>query len=215
MDADSEPETEGVGDEFANDKHFILCTRVRDMREEIGRRIQRMSAKSAHTIADQLRLAYYQNTLRFYEPLPPETRVHSGYTFALVEHSSRHPKEVREINRILDYLIPESEIKTNLLWALPGSARLSSRRVVPVVPLLNGRRRCGHYSCRSILVTSGPRLLSRFAAAERRGTMSAARKTSAKVLTASNGFSYSLASNFLRKPSIRGVENHFDLLPRK
>ncbi len=72
MDADSEPETEGVGDEFANDKHFFLCTRVRDMREELGRRIQRMSAKSALTIADQLRLAYYEKTLRFFEPLPPK-----------------------------------------------------------------------------------------------------------------------------------------------
>lgn len=133
MDADSEPETEGVGDEFANDKHFFLCTRVRDMREELGRRIQRMSAKSALTIADRLRLAYYEKTLRFFEPLPPETRVHTG--FGMAGHSSRHPKEVREINQILDYLIPEGEIKSNLLDALPVSARLSSKKGRPGRPV--------------------------------------------------------------------------------
>ena len=62
MDADSEPEAEGFGSEFANDRAFYLCTHVRDMREELGRRIRRTSAKSDITIADRLRMAYYQNT---------------------------------------------------------------------------------------------------------------------------------------------------------
>jgi len=138
MDADSESETEGVGDRFPNDKPFELCTLVRDIREELGRRIQRMSVKSALTIADRLRLAYYQNVLRLYEPLSPETLVHAGYTMG--RHCSGHQKEVGEINQILDYLIPRAGKMTtggapppgSLPLALPESARRFTKKGRPV-----------------------------------------------------------------------------------
>src|SRR5438046_4902799 len=130
MDADSEPETEGVGGEFANDKPFKLFTRVRDAREELGRCIQRMSAKSTLTITDRLLLAYYQKTLKFIEPLAPETLYNSGMT--IWKYCSDHQEEACEIKQILDYLIPEGEIKKGLLRALPGSARSSFKKGRPV-----------------------------------------------------------------------------------
>jgi hypothetical protein len=86
--------------------------------------------------------------------------------------------------------------------SISGQYRL---RVLPQkgAPSLAGRRLCGHYSCRSILVELGPPSLRRFATA-RRSTISLAGKISAKALTASNGFCVDWAFNFLRKPRIEG-----------
>jgi hypothetical protein len=126
MGRDSESRADVASDQRRNDKTFELCARVSDIREELGRRIQRMSAKSAQTIADQLELAYYQNVLSFYEPLSPKTRVHSG--FAMWRQCSDHQREVWKINQILDYLIGGgTERRTTLArsvsLALPVSAR--------------------------------------------------------------------------------------------
>ena len=131
MDVNSRLETDTLGDPFPNDKHFGLCTRVRDMREELGRRIQRMSAKSALTIADRLLLAYYQKALKFIEPVPPETLFHTGFAMWKYCSGPDRQKEAREILQILDYLDPEPETKTGLLHALPVSSRPSPKRGAP------------------------------------------------------------------------------------
>jgi hypothetical protein len=135
MGANSQSETEGVGGPFPNDKELFLCTRVRDIREELGRRIQRISAKSALTIADRLLLAYYRNVLKLYESLSPETLVQAGATMG--RHCSDHKEEVREINAILKYLLPEEEITAapragSILFALPVSARHPTKKGRPV-----------------------------------------------------------------------------------
>jgi hypothetical protein len=134
MGADSEPETKGFGDPLPDDKRFYW--RVRDVREDFGRRIEELSAKCALTIAHRLRLAYYQNVLRLYESLSPDTKVHAGY--GMSRHCSDHQEEVREIIKILTYLFSEEEITTGLtarpgsMSALPASARLFSRKRRPV-----------------------------------------------------------------------------------
>jgi hypothetical protein len=127
MDANSRWESEGIGGPFLNDKDFIFCTRVRDVREELGRRIQRGSASSPLTIADQLLLAYYQKALSFIEPLSPEKRFHAGWPINC--SSPDRQKEVRQILQILDYLAPKSaEMKKGLLRALPISCRISYKK---------------------------------------------------------------------------------------
>jgi hypothetical protein len=103
MEANSESETRGFGNPPADVIAFYW--RVRNVREDFGRRIDQMSAKSDPTIADQLLLAYYHSVLRLFESLPPETLVNAGYT--MYKHCSGHRKHVLEINQIHDYLIPE------------------------------------------------------------------------------------------------------------
>jgi hypothetical protein len=105
MKANPRSETKGVGDPLPDDRAIDWYGRVRDVREDFGRRIGKISAKAAPTIADRLRLAYYQNVLRLFESLPPGTLVNAG--FMMGRHCSDHQQEVREINEILDYL-PDS-----------------------------------------------------------------------------------------------------------
>jgi hypothetical protein len=111
--------------------------RVRDVREDFRRRIEEMSSKSTLSIADRLRLAYYQDVLRLYASLSPETSVQSGAT--MLRHCSDHQEEAREINKILDYLVEEEEIKAgavpqpgSIARALPPSLRVSPKKGRPV-----------------------------------------------------------------------------------
>lgn len=130
MAKDSRSEAEGVGDPVSKDRPFILCTRVREVREELGKRIQRTSVKSAPTIADRLQLAYYQHVLKFYEALPPDKPVRAGYP--MWKYASDHKAEVREIHQILSFLIDtKTKGGTPPAWsiyhALPRWARPTNR----------------------------------------------------------------------------------------
>jgi hypothetical protein len=104
MGANPKSGTKDVGDPRPDDKAIYWYSRVRDVREDFGRRIEQMSANSDPTIADQLLLAYYQSVLRLLESLPPETSLNSGYRMS--ELYSGRWKDVLKINQIHDYLIP-------------------------------------------------------------------------------------------------------------
>jgi hypothetical protein len=85
-------------------KTIYWYERVRDVRQDFGRRIEEMSTKSEPTITDQLLLAYYQHVLRLFDSLPPETMVNAGY--GMGKHCFGRQEEVLGINQIHDYLIP-------------------------------------------------------------------------------------------------------------
>jgi hypothetical protein len=74
-----------------------------------------------------MQLVYYQKVLGLYASLSPDAMVRSGY--GMSGHCSAHQEDVRELNKILDYILPEGDTTTpggSLSDALPPSARPSS-----------------------------------------------------------------------------------------
>jgi hypothetical protein len=132
MKTKSESDTKSVGD-LSNDKTAYWYQRVRDVRDDFGKRIEKISSESAPTIADRLRRAYYQSVLRLFESLPPETLVNAGFTMSM--HCSDHQKEVSQINAILDYLVPEGGAGSphgRAIYLGPLSRKSSTKKGRPV-----------------------------------------------------------------------------------
>jgi hypothetical protein len=120
--------SEWGNDDLARD--MVKLSRAGLLKDELEKRVREMSLQSARTVAEQLRLAYYQHMLRLIAPLPPETPLYSGYRIGM--HLRDHQSDLREIQQILDYLTPKGAgIKARLPGelAIPTRAGQKGRRV--------------------------------------------------------------------------------------